>query len=50
MVEKLVKIELAIDDNVVFEDDSWQKIDAVLDWEMCILGDPFMHSAYSKMQ
>jgi aminoglycoside phosphotransferase (APT) family kinase protein len=29
-------------DNVVFEDDSWQKINAVLDWEMCTLGDPFM--------
>ena len=29
-------------DNVVFEDDSWEKIIAVLDWEMCTLGDPFM--------
>ena len=29
-------------DNVVFEDDSWQRINAVLDWEMCTLGDPFM--------
>ena len=29
-------------DNVVFEDDSWQKINAVLDWEMCTLGDPLM--------
>ena len=29
-------------DNVVFEDDSWQNINAVLDWEMCTLGDPFM--------
>ncbi len=29
-------------DNVVFEDDSWQNITAVLDWEMCTLGDPFM--------
>ncbi len=29
-------------DNVVFEDDSWNKINAVLDWEMCTLGDPFM--------
>ena len=29
-------------DNVVFEDDSWKKIIAVLDWEMCTLGDPFM--------
>ena len=29
-------------DNVVFEDDTWTKINAVLDWEMCTLGDPFM--------
>ena len=29
-------------DNVVFADDSWQKINAVLDWEMCTLGDPLM--------
>ncbi len=29
-------------DNVVFEDDSWERITAVLDWEMCTLGDPFM--------
>lgn len=29
-------------DNVVFEDDSWEKINAVLDWEMCTLGDPLM--------
>lgn len=29
-------------DNVVFGDDSWQKIVAVLDWEMCTLGDPLM--------
>jgi aminoglycoside phosphotransferase (APT) family kinase protein len=29
-------------DNVVFEDDSWKKISAVLDWEMCTLGDPMM--------
>lgn len=29
-------------DNVVFENDSWQKINAVLDWEMCTLGDPLM--------
>lgn len=29
-------------DNVVFEDDSWQRINAVLDWEMCTLGDPLM--------
>ncbi len=29
-------------DNVVFADDKWQKINAVLDWEMCTLGDPLM--------
>lgn len=29
-------------DNVVFEDDSWNRINAVLDWEMCTLGDPLM--------
>ena len=29
-------------DNVVFADDSWSKIRAVLDWEMCTLGDPLM--------
>lgn len=29
-------------DNVVFEDDSWTNISAVLDWEMCTLGDPLM--------
>ncbi|MGC1515383.1 MAG: phosphotransferase family protein, partial [Maribacter sp.] len=29
-------------DNVVFEDDTWTKIAAVLDWEMCTLGDPLM--------
>ena len=29
-------------DNVVFEDDSWKTISAVLDWEMCTLGDPMM--------
>lgn len=29
-------------DNVVFADGSWQKINAVLDWEMCTLGDPLM--------
>ena len=29
-------------DNVVFEDDSWKRINAVLDWEMCTLGDPLM--------
>lgn len=29
-------------DNVVFADDSWTKIAAILDWEMCTLGDPLM--------
>lgn len=29
-------------DNVVFKDDSWSTINAVLDWEMCTLGDPLM--------
>lgn len=29
-------------DNVVFQDDSWQSISAILDWEMCTLGDPLM--------
>jgi aminoglycoside phosphotransferase (APT) family kinase protein len=29
-------------DNVVFKDDSWQEINAVLDWEMATLGDPLM--------
>jgi aminoglycoside phosphotransferase (APT) family kinase protein len=29
-------------DNVVFADDSWSELRAVLDWEMCTLGDPLM--------
>lgn len=29
-------------DNVVFADDSWTSIRAILDWEMCTLGDPLM--------
>lgn len=29
-------------DNVVFKDDSWNEIAAILDWEMCTLGDPLM--------
>ncbi|NJC26991.1 phosphotransferase family protein [Neolewinella antarctica] len=29
-------------DNVVFENDEWKNISAVLDWEMCTLGDPLM--------
>ncbi|MDZ7715075.1 MAG: phosphotransferase family protein [Balneolaceae bacterium] len=28
--------------NIVFKDDSWQTITAVLDWEMATLGDPLM--------
>jgi aminoglycoside phosphotransferase (APT) family kinase protein len=29
-------------DNVVFKDDSWQEVAAILDWEMATLGDPLM--------
>ena len=29
-------------DNVVFKDDTWQEVSAVLDWEMSTLGDPLM--------
>ena len=29
-------------DNIVFKDDSWQEVSAVLDWEMATLGDPLM--------
>ena len=29
-------------DNLVFKDDSWQEVAAILDWEMCTLGDPLM--------
>jgi len=29
-------------DNVVFADNSWLQISAILDWEMCTLGDPLM--------
>ena len=29
-------------DNVVFKDDNWKEISAILDWEMCTLGDPLM--------
>lgn len=29
-------------DNIVFKDDSWLNVCAVLDWEMCTLGDPLM--------
>jgi aminoglycoside phosphotransferase (APT) family kinase protein len=29
-------------DNVIFKDDSWSEVAAVLDWEMATLGDPLM--------
>lgn len=29
-------------DNVVFADEKWNRIAAILDWEMCTLGDPLM--------
>lgn len=29
-------------DNVVFKDERWKTISAILDWEMCTLGDPMM--------
>ncbi len=29
-------------DNIVFKDDSWKEVIAVLDWEMATLGDPLM--------
>ncbi|MFS4416553.1 phosphotransferase family protein [Maribacter sp. 2307ULW6-5] len=29
-------------DNVVFKDENWTEITAILDWEMCTLGDPLM--------
>ncbi len=29
-------------DNIVFKDDSWQTVNAILDWEMATLGDPLM--------
>ena len=29
-------------DNVVFKDETWTEVRAVLDWEMCTLGDPLM--------
>ncbi len=29
-------------DNIVFKDDTWNEVRAVLDWEMCTLGDPLM--------
>jgi len=29
-------------DNIVFQDGQWDQINAILDWEMCTLGDPLM--------
>ncbi len=29
-------------DNIVFADDKWRQVAAILDWEMCTLGDPLM--------
>ena len=29
-------------DNIVFKDDNWKEVTAILDWEMCTLGDPLM--------
>ena len=29
-------------DNLVFAEDDWTQINAILDWEMCTLGDPLM--------
>ena len=29
-------------DNVAFKDNTWGEVSAVLDWEMCTLGDPLM--------
>ena len=29
-------------DNVVFRDQNWDKINSILDWEMCTIGDPLM--------
>ncbi|MDT7830943.1 phosphotransferase family protein [Flavobacteriaceae bacterium S356] len=29
-------------DNIVFKDDSWKEVSAVLDWEMATIGDPLM--------
>lgn len=29
-------------DNIAFKDNSWKEVAAVLDWEMCTLGDPLM--------
>lgn len=29
-------------DNIVFADEKWENVRAVLDWEMCTLGDPLM--------
>jgi len=29
-------------DNIVFSEESWENVNAILDWEMCTLGDPLM--------
>ncbi len=29
-------------DNVVFKDENWNRINSILDWEMCTIGDPLM--------
>ena len=29
-------------DNLIYENDKWDKVKAILDWEMCTLGDPLM--------
>jgi len=29
-------------DNIVFEENKWDQVNAILDWEMCTLGDPLM--------
>jgi len=29
-------------DNIMFEEGNWNQINAILDWEMCTLGDPLM--------
>ncbi len=29
-------------DNLVYEENQWNKVNAILDWEMCTLGDPLM--------
>ena len=29
-------------DNVIFHDESWDRVSAILDWEMATIGDPMM--------